>query len=101
AEHAGSLTNLNSFSKPNIIVILADDIGYEIPTYTGGQSYSTPNLDFMAANGTRFTQAHSAPLCSPSRFMLLTGKYNFRNYTTWGKMDISQRTFANIAKSNG
>ena len=101
AEDASSLKIPKSFSKPNIIVMLADDIGYEIPTYTGGQSYSTPNLDLMAAGGTQFTQAHSAPLCSPSRFMLLTGKYNFRNYTTWGRMDTSQRTFANIAKSNG
>ncbi|HYK44596.1 MAG TPA: hypothetical protein VEV83_05485, partial [Parafilimonas sp.] len=38
-------------STPNIIVILGDDVGYEIPTYTGGQSYSTTNIDYLAANG--------------------------------------------------
>src|SRR4051812_24852860 len=53
-------------NKPNIILILADDVGYEIPGYTGGQSYSTPNLDVMAANGTQFTQVHGASICSPS-----------------------------------
>ncbi len=87
--------------QPNIILILADDIGYEIPKYTGGQSYSTPNLDYIAGHGIQFTQAHTAPLCSPSRFMLLTAKYNFRNYTTWGTMDTSQRTIANLLKKSG
>lgn len=87
--------------KPNIILILADDIGYEIPTYTGGQSYSTPNIDFLASGGTQFTQAHAAPICSPSRFMLMTGKYNFRNYFHWGVMGTDQRTLANLAKSSG
>lgn len=88
-------------SKPNIIIILADDVGYEIPTYTGGESYSTPNLDYMAAHGTQFTQAHTAPLCFPSRIMLLTGKYNFRNYTTWGVLETKNKTFANLAKKAG
>ena len=88
-------------SHPNIILILADDVGYEIPTYTGGQSYSTPNIDYMAAHGLQFTKAHTAPLCSPSRFMLMTAKYNFRNYTTWEVMDTSQRTIANLLKTKG
>lgn len=99
AEDISSSTQL--FAQPNIIVMLADDVGYEIPTYTGGQSYSTPNMNYLAANGTQFTQAHTAPLCSPSRTMLITGKYNFRNYTTWGVLDKSQRTLANLAKNAG
>jgi arylsulfatase A len=88
-------------SKPNIILILADDAGYEIPTCDGGQSYSTPNIDKMAAQGLRFTQCQGSPMCSPSRFMLMTGKYNFRNYTTWGMMDLSQRTIANVLRKGG
>ena len=88
-------------ARPNVIIILADDIGYEIPTYTGGESYSTPNLNYLAANGTQFTQAHTAPLCFPSRIMLLTGKYNFRNYTTWGVLDPKNKTIANLAKRAG
>lgn len=87
--------------KPNIILILADDVGYEIPNYTGGQSYSTPNLNSIAASGLQFSQCYTAPLCSPSRFMLLTGKYNFRNYTTWGKMGRDQHTIANLLKKAG
>ncbi|CAN5169256.1 sulfatase-like hydrolase/transferase [soil metagenome] len=88
-------------TRPNIVLILGDDIGYEIPTVNGGQSYATPNIDLMARAGMRFTQCYASPLCSPSRFMFLTGKYNFRNYTTWGIMDQSQRTFANMLSDAG
>ncbi len=89
-------------NQPNIIIILSDDIGYEIPTYTGGQSYETPNIDALASLGTQFTQCNSSPTCSPSRFMLLTGKYNFRNYfNQFGSMDTSQRTIANMLKDAG
>src|SRR6185295_1797504 len=73
----------------------------EIPTFNGGRSYSTPNLDKLAQDGMRFTQCRSSPLCSPSRFMLLTGKYNFRNYTTWGYMDQRQQTIGNMLKAAG
>lgn len=88
-------------AKPNIILILADDVGFEVPTCNGGESYSTPNLDRMAAEGIRFNQCHSAPLCSPSRFELLTGKYNFRNYDLWGVMDTTNRTLANMLRDAG
>jgi arylsulfatase A len=87
--------------QPNIILILADDVGFEVPTCDGGESYSTPNIDRMAAEGIRFTECHSAPLCSPSRFELLTGKYNFRNYGAWGVMDTTNRTLANMLRDAG
>jgi arylsulfatase A len=87
--------------KPNVIFILGDDIGYEIPTIDGGRSYNTKNIDFMAQNGMRFTQCYGAPDCSPARFMLLTGKYNFRNYREWGVMDRTQRTIGNMLKGAG
>lgn len=90
-----------SVSKPNIILILADDIGYEVPTCNGGQSYSTPNLDRMAAGGIRFTNCNACPLCSPSRVEIVTGKYNFRNYGAWGVLDTANRTFANMLKNAG
>jgi len=85
----------------NVILILGDDVGYEIPRCNGGKSYRTPNLDQMAATGTRFTQCHASPLCSPSRFMLLTGKYNFRNYAVWGMMDKNERTIADLLRDEG
>lgn len=63
-------------SKPNIIYILADDLGYaELGCY-GQQKIETPNIDALAANGMRFTQHYAgAPVCAPSRCVLLTGKH--------------------------
>ncbi len=89
------------FERPNVILIVGDDIGYEIPACNGGQSYSTPVLDLLAANGMRFTQCYSSPLCSPSRVSLLTGKYNFRNYFIWGKLNKDQLTLGNLFSANG
>src|SRR4029079_11410049 len=48
-------------TKPNIILIMGDDIGKEIPTYNGGESYQTPNLDFMAAAGLQFPKFTAHP----------------------------------------
>ncbi len=95
---------LNSQNKSiNIILILADDYGYEIPTYTGGQSYQTPNIDALAASGMQFTQCRAMPLCSPSRFEILTGKYNFRNYLedSWGSLDPNEETIATMLRRRG
>jgi len=93
--------SLSGTDRKNVIIFLMDDIGYEVPTYTGGQSYQTPNLDVAAANGLTYPYCHSAPLCSPSRFMLLTGKYNMQNYTVWGIMDPSNKTIANMFREAG
>ncbi len=87
--------------KPNIIFILGDDIGYDALTSQGNTTFSTPRIDELAQEGMRFTECHSAPLCSPSRTMLVTGKYNFRNYAQWGVLDPSQKTFANLLKDAG
>ncbi len=65
--------------KPNIIVIMADDLGYGDLGCDGGTIIRTPNLDRMAAEGTRFTDFYaSANLCTPSRAGLLTGRYPVR-----------------------
>ena len=62
--------------KPNIIYILADDLGYgELGVY-GQEKIETPNIDALALNGMLFTQHYtSAPVCAPARYMLLTGKH--------------------------
>jgi arylsulfatase A-like enzyme len=62
--------------KPNVIYILADDLGYgELGVY-GQEKIQTPNIDALATNGMLFTQHYSgAPVCAPSRYMLLTGKH--------------------------
>jgi arylsulfatase A len=65
--------------KPNLLVILADDLGLECLSAYGGKSHETPHLDRLAASGMRFTHCFSNPYCSPSRASLLTGRYPFRN----------------------
>ena len=63
--------------QPNIILILSDDVGLGDVHCTGGP-FRTPNLDTLAAGGTRFEYCYSTPLCGPSRCQLLTGCYPFR-----------------------
>ncbi|MFT7553316.1 MAG: arylsulfatase A, partial [Rhodothermales bacterium] len=67
--------------KPNVIYILADDLGYgEVGAY-GQTQIKTPNLDRLAAEGLRFTQHYSgSPVCAPSRGSLLTGKHTGHGY---------------------
>jgi len=66
-------------SKPNIVMILADDLGWSDLSCYGNKFYETPNLDKLARQGMRFTDAYAAaPLCSPTRACLLTGKYPAR-----------------------
>lgn len=82
--------------RPNIVFILADDLGFEALGCYGAASYKvlgsvrTPNLDAMAANGMRFTSCFATPVCSPARAEILTGKYNFRT----GFIDIAGRNGA-------
>jgi len=65
--------------KPNIIVILADDLGYSDLGVYGGRQAATPHIDSLAHNGVRFTNAYvSGPYCSPTRAGLLTGRYQQR-----------------------
>ena len=87
--------------KPNIILIMADDFGYEIPGCNGGETYSTPNLDRMAAAGIRFEHCYSTPLCTPSRVQIMTGFYGSRNYTGFAYLDPRESTFGHILQSAG
>ena len=92
---------LSAREKPNVIVIMADDIGFECYSKYGSEFYQTPNIDRLAATGAQFTQAYSQPICTPSRVRIMTGRYNFRNYTRFGELDLSQPTFAKMVKANG
>jgi len=67
-------------NKPNIIIFYVDDLGYgDVGSY-GAAGVKTPNIDQLAANGIRYTDAHSSSAtCTPSRYSLLTGEYAFRN----------------------
>jgi arylsulfatase A len=87
--------------KPNIILIMNDDMGYECLSCNGSVSYNTPVLDKLAKEGLRFTNCHSQPLCTPSRVKIMTGIYNSRNYIDFGYLDPGQITFGNILQDAG
>src|SRR6185437_8078311 len=77
--HQSGALALATDEPPNIVVILADDLGWADTAVTGGRYFETPNLDRLAAQGIRFTQAYAAAhLCSPSRAAILTGRYPAR-----------------------
>ncbi|MCB0472581.1 MAG: sulfatase-like hydrolase/transferase, partial [Flavobacteriaceae bacterium] len=86
---------------PNIVFILADDTGADVFDAYGGTSYNTPNIDALAKTGLRFSQCYSAPVCSPSRVKLLTGRYGFRTGQTWGTIPADEITFAHQLKEVG
>ena len=90
-----------STTRPNIILIMADDLGYETISANGGTSYQTPNIDKMAAEGMRFDHCYAQPLCTPSRVKLMTGIYNVRNYVKFGILDTSQTTFGHLFQEAG
>lgn len=87
--------------KPNIILIMADDMGAECLSINGATSYQTPTLDKLARSGIRFSNVFSQPLCTPSRVKIMTGKHNYRNYEYFGYLNPSQKTFGNLMKEAG
>jgi arylsulfatase A len=95
------LSNKPSAKKPNIVFIMADDIGQPVLGCYGGTSYNTPNLDKLAATGTRFNHCYSSPVCAPSRVKIMTGRYGFRNYKKWGHIPPEEITFGHVLKDAG
>lgn len=101
----------NETDRPNIILIMADDLGYgDIGCY-GSETIKTPNIDDLTRDGMKFTDYHSnGPVCSPTRAALLTGRYQQRagiegvvtaaNHRHTG-MALEQVTFAEVLKSHG
>jgi arylsulfatase A-like enzyme len=75
--------NNNVHEKPNIVIIYADDLGYGDVSCYGATRISTPNIDRLASQGLRFTNAHcTSSTCTPSRYSLLTGEYAWRKSGT-------------------
>ena len=72
-------------TKPNIIFILADDLGIGSVSSYGADNFKTPNIDKLANSGIRFEHCYSSPLCGPSRALLMTGRYAFRTGMTSNK----------------
>lgn len=87
--------------QPNIILIMADDMGYEALSSNGSESCQSPNLDKLAQEGIRFTNCFANPICTPSRTKIMTGQYNVRNYVKFGMLDRGQTTFAHQLKAVG
>lgn len=94
--------------KPNIVIIVADDLGWKDVGYHGG-NIATPNLDRLASEGVRLDNWHVAPLCSPTRAGLMTGRWPIRYgmgesvITPWRKWGLptTERTFADLLAEAG
>ena len=98
---------------PNVVLIFADDLGYGDLSCYGATKVKTPNIDSLARDGRRFTDAHSASaVCTPSRYALLTGKYPVRangGRGVWGPapvtsgliIDTDELTLADVFKNKG
>lgn len=101
AATAVSFSKTRPNEKPNIVFIMADDLGYECLSCNGGLSYKTPVLDGLAETGVRFTHTFAQPLCTPTRVQLMTGKYNFRNYTQFGSLKPGEFTIGHLLQHAG
>lgn len=87
------------WKNPNIVLIYADDLGYGDLGCYGATKVQTPNVDRLAAEGRRFTDAHSASaVCTPSRYGMLTGEYPFRG-NTWGPASTTQKLLIPTSKT--
>lgn len=91
-------------ARPNIVLIMADDLGQETLGCYGGTSYETPHLDELARSGMRFRHCYSMPVCHPTRTTLLTGRYPFRlGNPGWGTFPPAEEknTWAHMMRKAG
>ncbi|WP_139959463.1 sulfatase-like hydrolase/transferase [Flavicella sediminum] len=87
--------------QPNIILIMADDVSWNCFGTYGAEDYNTPNIDALASKGIKFNHCYSTPICTPSRVKIMTGQYNFRNYTHFGYLNPKDKTFGHLLKDAG
>ena len=89
--------------RPNIVFILADDVGREVLGCYGGTSYQTPHLDALSKSGMTFEHCYSMPVCHPSRIAILTGRYPSRFNSPWGSFPRQEegKTIANAMQNAG
>lgn len=105
------LSTAQASQLPNVVIILADDMGYGDPgCYNPGSKISTPNIDKLAKEGMRFTDAHTpSAVCTPTRYGLLTGRYAWRSRLKSGVLgpynspliEANRQTLASILKEKG
>jgi arylsulfatase A len=104
-------TQRKKIKGPNILLVLADDVGTgDVPGYWNTGLVDMPNLQSIIENGVVFTDAHSTPLCSPSRYVMLSGNYQHKGFLypgTWkvnyksGQFLEGQQSIAEILRQNG
>ena len=89
--------------QPNIVLIMADDVGCEPIGAYGGERWKTPHIDALAKGGMRFDYCFSMPACHPTRVCLMTGKYPFRLKSGWGSFPKAEEknTLAQVLKKAG
>jgi len=102
---AGVRADVSVDEKPNIILLMADDMGYGDVGFNGNRIIKTPELDAMAKDGIRFTRFYAGgPVCSPTRATCLTGRHYFRYgifSASVGYLPAEEITLARICKSKG
>lgn len=83
ASLAGAVGSLRGADepRPNFVILLVDDMGWEQVGFTGGKEVPTPHIDRIAREGTQLTQFYVQPVCTPTRGALLTGRYSWKNGT--------------------
>ena len=82
-----------SGSKPNIIFILTDDMGWNEPGFNGGDKNHTPQIDRLHKEGMNLTQFYVHAVCAPTRAAFLTGRYAFRTWSDWRSEDFGKPTY--------
>ena len=80
-------------SRPNIVFILSDDMGWNQPGFNGGNKELTPNIDQLATQSTKLTQFYTHSVCAPTRGAFLTGRYAFRNWMDWRSEDFGKPSY--------
>ena len=80
-------------SRPNIVFMLSDDMGWNEPGFNGGQKELTPNIDKLANEGMKLTQFYTHSVCSPTRAAFLTGRYAFRTWMDWRTEDFGKPSY--------
>lgn len=90
--HAGSAAP----PRPNIVFIMADDLGWADPGFNGGKAALTPNIDHLATEGTRLTQFYMTPVCATTRAALMTGRYPFRQWMDWRSEDFGKPDYLEL-----
>jgi arylsulfatase A-like enzyme len=84
-DHAGS--------RPNIVFMMADDMGWNQPGFNGGKKELSPNIDKLAAESLSLTQYYTHSVCAPTRAAFLTGRYAFRTWSDWRSEDFGKPSY--------